>query len=525
MWRWFFVRNNLKQDVDDLRKRIDEEVISQGYVGEVIDEYDTELEKLQEQIDSLPSGEPQNIGRRKVVIGAISLAILVGIIVLSIELLVFDKDSAISGDSMEKDGYSAIMASDTENDLQTEALDSIPVPDKPILPDITGTCSAEVTEIPTATLGTGESVLGTTSDPLVYTEPGTYSVSWVYDGGSGAVASQTQTVIVTICEVEPLEWYLSGTIDAPVRGEQTSFYADGYVYSVSGKNYVMGEVTEDGTVTEWTIIDKPPPSASLEIYRLYAIEYHEATNSVYFAGGMSGFDTAHHEVFRCEIQPDHKLGEWVEVNSMVIGRFGPTLRTGEGPNGEQFLYAISGADSNWGFLDTVEFAPINPDGSLGDWCTTSSLNHERPAADGFFHDGKLYIFGGGRHSLRNDTVEAASVRHDGHLSNWEIVGTMNDYRSCLAVAFVPQTNKVYVIGGYTGEYGQDMTNTTEVADISDLNNWKPDGNLQVMTKSLSALTTPESIVITGEFGDTGNVEYASIITSVTGTASYSLEDS
>lgn len=473
MTKWFFKPRDLKRDADELHRRVDEEVSNHGYVGELLDEYSAELEELREQINSLPSGEALAIGRRKLAIGIVSLVIIMGAVFLSLEILSSSDSDTVSTESAGNEEYTAGQANQGGNGLQPAIFDSLPT-------------------------------LNMTDTPAI-----------------DNAGTRNQAASVKGCEVEPLEWQILDSIEGGrIKGEQTSFYADGYVYYISLENYTLGEVTDEGRVDQWTNISAPSPAHNLGVYCSYAVEYHEATNSVYFAGGQSGFDTAHREVFRCEIQPDHTLGEWVEVNSMVTGRFAPTLRTGEGPNGKHFLYAISGADCNWGFLDTVEFAPINADGSLGEWSITSSLNHPRPGADGFFHDGKLYIFGGGRHSLRNDTVESASVRHDGHLTQWELVGTMGNYRSCPGVAFVPQTNKVYAIGGYTGEYGQDKTDTTEVADISDLDSWNPDGNLKAVTQSLSALTTPESIIVIGRSIGTPTAQYARIVIPEAGTGQY-----
>jgi microsomal dipeptidase-like Zn-dependent dipeptidase len=75
-----------------------------------------------------------------------------------------------------------------------------PVPDVDPLPAVTGVCSAEVTTTPTATdpyYCTGaEPIYGTTNEPLVYTEQGTYTIIWTYDDGNGNTTMQTQTVIV-----------------------------------------------------------------------------------------------------------------------------------------------------------------------------------------------------------------------------------------------------------------------------------------------------------------------------------------
>ncbi|MES2332510.1 MAG: LamG-like jellyroll fold domain-containing protein [Bacteroidota bacterium] len=64
------------------------------------------------------------------------------------------------------------------------------------LPVITGECSATVTAAPTATDNCSGMITGTTSDALVYTAQGTYTITWTYDDGNHNTSTQTQTVIV-----------------------------------------------------------------------------------------------------------------------------------------------------------------------------------------------------------------------------------------------------------------------------------------------------------------------------------------
>lgn len=71
-----------------------------------------------------------------------------------------------------------------------------PVPDEDPLPIVTGECSAEILSAPTATDNCSGTVPGITSDPLLYTEQGTYTVTWTFTDDSGNTTSQTQTVIV-----------------------------------------------------------------------------------------------------------------------------------------------------------------------------------------------------------------------------------------------------------------------------------------------------------------------------------------
>jgi len=71
-----------------------------------------------------------------------------------------------------------------------------PAPNEATLPTVTGECSATIASPPTATDICAGSIVGTTIDPLTYTEQGTYTVTWTYDDGNGNSATQTQNVIV-----------------------------------------------------------------------------------------------------------------------------------------------------------------------------------------------------------------------------------------------------------------------------------------------------------------------------------------
>ncbi|MEL6391021.1 MAG: immunoglobulin-like domain-containing protein, partial [Bacteroidota bacterium] len=70
-----------------------------------------------------------------------------------------------------------------------------PVPDIATLPDVTGECSVTVTA-PTATDNCAGVITATTSNPLVYTSQGTFTITWTFDDGNGNTVTQNQTVIV-----------------------------------------------------------------------------------------------------------------------------------------------------------------------------------------------------------------------------------------------------------------------------------------------------------------------------------------
>jgi hypothetical protein len=73
--------------------------------------------------------------------------------------------------------------------------ETAPVPNVDPLPTAQGQCRVTVNE-PTATDNCGGTISGTTTDPLSYDEPGTYTVHWTYTDASGNTTNQNQTVIV-----------------------------------------------------------------------------------------------------------------------------------------------------------------------------------------------------------------------------------------------------------------------------------------------------------------------------------------
>ena len=64
------------------------------------------------------------------------------------------------------------------------------------MPNISAECAVEVLEAPTATDNCAGTIVGTTNDPLSYTQQGNYSITWTFDDGNGNVETQTQSVLI-----------------------------------------------------------------------------------------------------------------------------------------------------------------------------------------------------------------------------------------------------------------------------------------------------------------------------------------
>ncbi|RVT77407.1 T9SS type B sorting domain-containing protein [Flavobacterium sufflavum] len=71
-----------------------------------------------------------------------------------------------------------------------------PIPNLTTLPTITGDCHTQITTIPTATDVCAGVITGTTTSPLLYNSPGTYTIIWNYNDGNGNSINQNQTVTI-----------------------------------------------------------------------------------------------------------------------------------------------------------------------------------------------------------------------------------------------------------------------------------------------------------------------------------------
>ncbi|AEA44717.1 T9SS type A sorting domain-containing protein [Fluviicola taffensis] len=58
-------------------------------------------------------------------------------------------------------------------------------------------CNDVITTIPTATDNCAGTITATTTDPLTYATPGTYTIDWVFADGNGNTANESQTVVVS----------------------------------------------------------------------------------------------------------------------------------------------------------------------------------------------------------------------------------------------------------------------------------------------------------------------------------------
>jgi hypothetical protein len=148
----------------------------------------------------------------------------------------------------------------TVTQTQTVIVDDVtaPVADLAVLPTVIGECSATVVGVPTATDNCIGTIIGTTTDPLTYLSPGTFTITWTYNDGNGNTSTQTQTVIIDDITVPVPDLVslptLTGECNVTVSATPTA--TDNCLGSIVGTTTDPLTYTVQGTYTiTWTYTD------------------------------------------------------------------------------------------------------------------------------------------------------------------------------------------------------------------------------------------------------------------------------
>jgi len=164
---------------------------------------------------------------------------------------------------------------------------------------------------------------------------------------------------------------------------------------------------------------------------------------IYVIGGVDGRHFLNTTIY-AKIKEDGSIGEW---------HGGPKLKEPRGFIGavayKNFIYVIGGGNGPYGehLLNTIEKAPILPDGHLGPWeIEKEKMIIPRRCAKVAIYNNIIYAFGGFGGTLL-DNVEYAPVNSDGSLGKWKLLSkTMNLPRYISGVK--KWKNRIYIVGGH-----------------------------------------------------------------------------
>ncbi|MEE9293597.1 MAG: hypothetical protein V3W34_01355 [Phycisphaerae bacterium] len=244
-------------------------------------------------------------------------------------------------------------------------------------------------------------------------------------------------------------WELWGQLPENVTGNSpaatdTHWYAfeDACFSDATCIGTVYAEVSADGTVGPWiSTTDRTLPRW---IFSAVVTDTH-----MYLVGGKVGNPGGNTGLVEyAPVNPDGSLGPWATTSPLNNPResFGLVV------SGDH-LYVLGGTihSAGFGVGRITEYARINPDGSLAMWQAGPQLNERHPGCAAAAIDGHVYVFGGGVHGYRTNTVERAAINPDGSLGPWEHDTPLTEFRNEMGIAVFGST--VYLAGGHSGTFG------------------------------------------------------------------------
>lgn len=260
------------------------------------------------------------------------------------------------------------------------------------------------------------------------------------------------------CEATLAEW-TTGPALAQKRDHHLTFVAVSdagpMLYAAGGvvdnaqllSSVEIAPIAADGSLGPWATAAPLPEAAAGA--GIAVVDNTVIVTGGYRLNGASPALSAETDVGK--VLPDGSLGGWTVGPALGKTRFHHAMAV----DGAR-IYAIGGlTGNNTDNIDTVEVATVSPDGTVSDWAEVAPLPTKRSHHSAVVHAGAIYVTGGleGNPSSTTyvtfDEVLRAPIQADGTLGEWSVVGHMPDTLTTHA-SFV-HAGSLYVVGGIEGD--------------------------------------------------------------------------
>jgi hypothetical protein len=272
---------------------------------------------------------------------------------------------------------------------------------------------------------------------------------------------------------------------------------NGYIYAVSGSssgNVYYAKVNTDGTTGVWT------PTTALPDYKNQNATI-AANGYIYVVGGydsLSGVSPTN-TIYYARPNIDGTITSWkTATTTLGTAVASPAISVANG-----YMYIAGGATSSSGGEPAtptmaVQYAKLNPDGSLGSFSSgndladpdgvggssgTALMGGRSVVANGY-----LYFLGGANSggSTATSNVYYASINSNGSLGNWTINATPLDENRAYHTSIVAN-GYVYVLGGTTTTYADTNVDTILFGQLNgdgSISSWESSSSSGVETDNL-----------------------------------------
>ena len=243
-----------------------------------------------------------------------------------------------------------------------------------------------------------------------------------------------------------------GSWSAESNSFTTARYGQGAV-TYNGRMYLMGGCSttstctayyndtqyssinsSDGTIGSWTTASNTFTTARSG---MSAVTYN---GYMYILGGRSDGTTYLNDVQYAAINSDGSLGTWSTTSSFTTARYNSDATVYEG-----YIYIMGGNDTTSSVLNDVQYAAVKADGTLGSWASTSSFTNARTGLSTVAYNGFLYMLAGMYSGTYYNDVQYAAIKADGTISAW--VATTSFTTGRYSAAVTVYNGYIYIMGG------------------------------------------------------------------------------
>lgn len=282
--------------------------------------------------------------------------------------------------------------------------------------------------------------------------------SVVYNGFVYAIGGQGRPFVnitndVALNEVQVAILNADGSVGAwtstaalpTVRTQHSSVVYNGFLYVIGGQNangplsdVLVAPINADGSLGTWASTTALPSARYIHTSVVH-------NGYVYAIGGREGNNPAPNvsTVLVAPLNADGSVGTWSTTTAL------PSIRSQHSSvayNG--FIYVIGGSEANTteSFQSSVQFAPINADGTIGDWSTASTtLPTARHRHSSVVYNGFVYAIGGNAAIGSQSATLVAPINADGSVGDWSATTDLPSTR--MLQSSVVYEGNIYTIGG------------------------------------------------------------------------------
>lgn len=243
------------------------------------------------------------------------------------------------------------------------------------------------------------------------------------------------TLAVKASKLNNLQYPLS--IDPSVVVTSSSDFGSGSGDNIAyGTDQISRAPVTGGDLNTWATTN--PHNTTV-----YGIGSVIANGYMYVSGGANG-STISTDVSYAPVNTNGTVGTWTSTSALNTQRSNHGFVAYNG-----YLYAIGGASTAGGsLLASVEYAQINSDGTVGTWQTTTALPSARGALSAVAINGYVYALAGLVSGSVVDTVLYAPILANGTIGSWNSTSSFTTARrSGGAFAY---NDKLYILGGSNG---------------------------------------------------------------------------